>query len=248
LESHLILKGASKTKYTYVIDSDDVFIPTSLSAAWIGMKLSPHLSAISGFPGNFEKLDYAVENINLFSNGEFWKPIGHSDTKALSLYENHYIAASAMVKTETIKNFGGWDDTDKSTWEDWSFYSKLAWNGYTFSLIPAVGYLYRNTPGSMSKTYNRFFGRQRLIRNLNSFSKLDANIILSMLHYIEKEREKNIIIHQQQIIINEKNKSIAKLEKIISKTIQFSFVKKPISKLKSYKEMVLVYRDYLSNK
>lgn len=65
-------------------------------------------------------------------------------------------------------------------WEDWALFSRLAWSGKRFSIVPESGFLYRNTPGSMSKTYSRYFGRRRLVRNIPGLTRLDANIAMSL--------------------------------------------------------------------
>ncbi len=170
------------TKYIYVLDSDDVLLPNTLLHAWVAINLSPSLIAVSGFANYFVQLSEARYDNKLVSRNVFWKPIGNEIAKAVSLFENNFMTANALVKREEVLSVGGWDETDKATWEDWAFYLKLAWSGYKFSLIPIIGYFYRNTPGSMSKTYNRYFGRRRIIRNLTTFSKLDANVIISLMN------------------------------------------------------------------
>ena len=172
----------SRTKYTFFIDSDDLLLPHSLSFAWISMHVNPQLVATSGFAGCFHNFSDTENYLRNIYRGTFWKPIGLSTAKAISLYENQFIAACCLIKTEEIKKLGGWDESDNSTWEDWGFYTRLAWEGYEFSLTPCLGYLHRDTPDSMSKTYNHYFGRRRLIRNLPGFSRMDANILISLIN------------------------------------------------------------------
>ena len=219
----------SKTKYTYYMDSDDVFLPSTLYTAWISMQVSPEMVATSGFPFNFKDENLNAISISTASNSHFWKPIGHNISRAFSLKENHYIAASAFLNNRIIKEFGGWDDSDKTTWEDWAFYTRLAWHNYTFSIIPTIGYLYRDTPNSMSKTYNHFLGRRRLIRNLDIVPKLDANVIYSLINNTDDfQREGD---------------DIKRLKKNISKLMCISIIRSPIKKYQAYKALLNTYRE-----
>lgn len=170
----------SKSPLTFFVDSDDVLLPQTLEEAWAAMSLDASLVAATGFALHFTDLKSLPKNAEPLLDGWFWKPLGVPEAKALAILENQYITANVMVRTERLRELGGWDDTDRSVWEDWALFARLAWSGQRFSLIPSLGYLYRNTPGSMSKTYNKYFGRRRLVRNLAGFSRLDANILFSL--------------------------------------------------------------------
>lgn len=170
----------SKSPLTFFVDSDDVLLPQTLEEAWAAMSLDPALVAATGFALHFSDVKSLPKSAEPLLEGWFWKPLGVPEAKALAILENQYITANVMVRTERLRELGGWDDSDRSVWEDWAFYARLAWSGQRFSLIPSLGYLYRNTPGSMSKTYNKYFGRRRLVRNLAGFSRLDANILFSL--------------------------------------------------------------------
>lgn len=170
----------SQSELTFFVDSDDILLPHTLDEAWAAMSLDPALVAATGFALHFTDLKSLPRSAEPLQDGWFWKPLGVPEAKALAILENQYITANVMVRTARLRELGGWDDTDRSVWEDWGFYSRLAWSGHRFSLIPSLGYLYRNTPGSMSKTYNKYFGRRRLVRNLAGFSRLDANILFSL--------------------------------------------------------------------
>lgn len=170
----------ASNEFIFFIDSDDILCPNALGDTYIAMKLDKDLVATTGFGIYFHDFkDIATDN-SLYKRYGYWKPIGLAEAKALSLHENQFITANTMIRKSILEPTGGWDATDKSTWEDWALFTKLAWQGYKFSLMPDTAYLYRNSPNSMSRTYNRYFGRRRLIRNLPNFSKLDANILFSL--------------------------------------------------------------------
>ncbi|CAB3830713.1 hypothetical protein LMG3410_00742 [Achromobacter aegrifaciens] len=172
----------SNTPYTFFIDSDDLLLPATLEEAWVALQLDPRLVVATGFAVHFSEQGSLPKTPEAARDGWFWKPLGVPEARALAMLENQYLTANVMARTGMLRECGGWDQKDKSTWEDWAFFSKLAWEGKRFSLIPSVGYLYRNTPGSMSKTYNRYFGRRRLIRNIAGMSRLDANALFSLIN------------------------------------------------------------------
>jgi glycosyltransferase involved in cell wall biosynthesis len=172
----------STTPYTFFIDSDDLLLPTTLEEAWIALRLDPSLVVATGFAVHFSDTENLPDMVEPARDGWFWKSLGVPEARALAMLENQYLTANVMARTELLRECGGWDEEDKATWEDWAFFSRLAWEGRRFSLIPSLGYLYRNTPGSMSKTYNRYFGRRRLVRNIAGMSRLDANALFSLIN------------------------------------------------------------------
>lgn len=172
----------SQTPFTFFIDSDDLLLPSTLEEAWTALHLDPMLVVATGFAVHFSDSASLPATPEPAREGWFWKSLGVPQARALALLENQYLTANVMARTALLRECGGWDEQDKSTWEDWAFFSKLAWEGRRFSLIPSLGYLYRNTPGSMSKTYNRYFGRRRLIRNIAGVNKLDANALFSLIN------------------------------------------------------------------
>ncbi|MBC9906804.1 glycosyltransferase [Achromobacter xylosoxidans] len=172
----------SGSELTFFIDSDDVLLRNTLERAVMAMRADPSLLAATGFAIHFTDIDDLRNGAQALREGWFWKALGVPEARALALLENQYITSNVMVRTQPLRDFGGWDESDRSVWEDWAFYSRLAWSGKRFSLIPSAGYLYRNTPSSMSKTYNRYFGRRRLVRNTSGLTRLDANVLYSLVN------------------------------------------------------------------
>lgn len=181
----------SCTRLTYFMDSDDLFLPHTLAHAALAMAIQPvPLLAVSGFPVYFRSLETLPPTVQPYRSGEYWKPLGIAQARTLAIQQNEFIASSAMVNTEVARKAGGWDESDRSTWEDWAFYLKAAWSGYSFLLLPWPGYLYRNTPGSMSKTYNQFFGVRRLVRNLPLLDRFEANALIGLIQSSRHHRPK----------------------------------------------------------
>ena len=172
----------SNSEFTFFVDSDDVLLRNTLETAVTALRADTSLVVATGFAIHFGEALQLKDGAEALREGWFWKALGVPEAKALAMLENQYITANVAVRTQALREFGGWDESDRSVWEDWAFFSRLAWSGKRFSLIPTAGYLYRNTPGSMSKTYNRYFGRRRLVRNTVGMSRLDANVLFSLVN------------------------------------------------------------------
>jgi GT2 family glycosyltransferase len=170
----------SRSEFTYFIDSDDLLLPGALGDSWIAMMNDSELMVVGGFGLYFTDRSRLPKTPELQRQGRFWKPLGIPEARAVSLFQNQFMAANAMVRTRALLDFGSWDDADRSMWEDWALFSRLAWSGKRFCLMPQPTFLYRNTPGSMSKTHSRYFARRRLARNLPMLNRLDATTVLSL--------------------------------------------------------------------
>lgn len=170
----------TKTKYALFVDSDDVLFPHTLAQGLAAHMVSPDLVAVSGLSMYFDGAESMPKTIEPIRQAAYWSPLGVPEAKSISLLENQCIPSCTFVNVEQLRRAGGWDERDKATWEDWALCLHLAWNNFRFSLIPNPGFLYRNTPGSMSKTYNQYLGRRRLIRNIGNLSRLDANVLSTM--------------------------------------------------------------------
>ena len=174
--------------YIFFIDSDDVLLPNTLQDALIALLIDQKCVAATGFAVYLREPKAPVLNLPDLKNADFWMPLGTDRARALSIFENQYLTANAMIRASTYREIGGWDASDRSMWEDWALYSRLAWEGKSFTIIPAAGYLYRYSSGSMSKTYSRYEGRRRLIRNLPFATPLDANVLYSLVNGAGSER------------------------------------------------------------
>lgn len=172
----------AKTDYVYCIDSDDVFTKNSLLDVLICASLNKEYIAISGFPQTFTQLGSVLSSVRPLTKGEYWKFLGTKYARSISMKENQFISASCLVKRSRVMDLGGWDESDRSTQEDLAFFNKLAWSDKEIGLVPDIGYFYRDTPGSMSKTYNLYLGRRRQIRNIPKITRLDASVILSLIN------------------------------------------------------------------
>lgn len=189
----------AQTPFVFFVDSDDILLPHALFTAWTALKLNSNWVVTSGIYFQFEDSATNLDLPQQARMGRYEKGLGISGAKAFALVENQYISGNSMVRTEAIREAGGWDESDKATWEDYAFYTRLAWMNRDFSLIPTPLFLYRNAPGSMSKSYNRAFGRRRIVRSIPVLSKQDAAIILSLMHR-GREVDLDISAFEKQLI------------------------------------------------
>lgn len=182
------------TRLAYFMDSDDLFMPHTLAHAALAIAVQPTPTlAVSGYPVSFESIERLPRDVTPYRFGHYWKPLGISGARTLAMHQNEFIAASSMVYVPEARRLGGWDESDRATWEDWAFYLKAAWSGASFLLMPEPGYFYRNTPGSMSKTYSAYFGMRRLARNLPVFDRFEANALLGLIQHQPKTEQQNIV-------------------------------------------------------
>ena len=174
--------------FIFFLDSDDCLLRHTLQESLIALLLDKRRVAATGFAVYLRAPGSPHVETHALKKADFWMPLGTEKARALALFENQFLTANAMVRADVYRSLGGWDARDRSMWEDWALYSRLAWEGYEFSLVPSAGYLYRTSAGSMSKTYSQYGGRRRLIRNLPFATRLDANVIYSLVNGAGSER------------------------------------------------------------
>jgi glycosyltransferase involved in cell wall biosynthesis len=171
----------SKTSLIFFIDSDDVLLPHALAHSGLAMSMQEQPTlAVSGFAVYFESAKDLPSDVGYFSSGRYWKPLGVPEARTLALAQNEFITANSLVNREVAVALGGWDESDKSLWEDYAFYLKATWTDKSVLLFPWPACMYRVTPGSMARTYNKYLGIRRLVRNLPILSKPEANILVSL--------------------------------------------------------------------
>jgi glycosyltransferase involved in cell wall biosynthesis len=172
----------SRTLYTYFIDSDDVLLPHAIATCLSALSRIPEpLAALSGFPFDFYGGMHMAANSHDLRHSPYWKPLGIPDARVISLFKNEFLPAGAMVNTDIARSHGGYNDKSKAAWEDWEFYLKLAWTDASFALLPIPTYLYRITPGSMNRTYNKFHALRRLPLSLPLPNTHEGNWLIGLV-------------------------------------------------------------------
>jgi glycosyltransferase involved in cell wall biosynthesis len=180
----------SSTKYTFLFDSDDVFLPWTMSDALVALESNPTLILTAGFivhtndPKSI-KLKQSTPTLS-------WMPLGVPQSRVLSARNHEFGPACVLLRTAAFQAVEYWDKTDKSSWDDYAFYTKLAWSEQAFCLTPTLSYLYRKTQGSVSQTYNIYFGKRRVIRSMEgkvNLTRLDALILQNLTRQVVSEKE-----------------------------------------------------------
>lgn len=200
-QNNLGLSGArntalnnTQTKYLMVIDSDDLFLPSTLIDCWLNLELNTHLVLTMGFFIYFKNNDYINYLPKIVHGENIIKVLGTNLAKAIGLYKNEYPPSACMLNINKIISITGWDDTNKYQWEDWAFYNKIAWSGYQFNIIPYLGVLYRIHAKSMSRTYSKYLGNRKVIASVPIITKLDMSIIKGLMS-INLTRKEEQLIH-----------------------------------------------------
>jgi hypothetical protein len=109
--------------------------------------------------------------------GFFHSPLGTEKARVLGLYENRFLLSCSAFRTEKLSKLGGWDESDKSMWEDWALWLRLSWLGESLVLIGAVTFAYRQRPDSMSKTYDMTLSTRRILRSAQVLKPYEVNMI-----------------------------------------------------------------------
>ncbi|MBD2750014.1 glycosyltransferase [Microvirga sp. BT688] len=112
-------------------------------------------------------------NYNFYPHvGYVYRPIGTGLIAGLT--DNHFGHANSGFKIDTLRNIGGWDESDKTKYEDWALYLRLAARGCRISIIPQAGCLYRVRSSSMVRTYNTWPAWKRLARSIDVLPRYES--------------------------------------------------------------------------
>lgn len=174
--------GVVDTEYVFFLDSDDVILPNAIVSMLTAFFNDDSLSAVAGIYPHFYSNSEISSVGDYIKNGNFWRALGVPEARSIAMLQNEFICANACFRVKDLLKMGGWPEGHKSMWEDWSLFLSMAWSGFKFTLIPEIVGGYRQVDGSMSRTYNPYFGRQRIKRSIPVMTHLDADRIISLMH------------------------------------------------------------------
>jgi glycosyltransferase involved in cell wall biosynthesis/GT2 family glycosyltransferase len=174
--SHRGLAGArnaglalAETPYVCVHDNDDVISNHFLGIATAILDQNPDIAAVTSW-------------YSYFRDGESWafrdyanrsyRPAGQDLGCGLS--ENVFGGALAVYRTNVLKTLGGWNAGTEAMWEDWELFVRMTVAGHKIWVIPREMFLCRHRPGSMSRTYSRFWGSLRLTAAFQNLPQSEA--------------------------------------------------------------------------
>ncbi len=157
------------TDYFINIDSDNIPKTDLVKLCVNFLKNHPDVSVITTFPENFDdKSTWEIQDNNL---PIYWP---HGASVIMGQITNFSGDGTAGYNTQLIRSIGGWDDSDKSMWEDWSLFLKVISCNMKIGVIPRSLFLYRVRPDSMLRNYKEFPAQQRLARNTLGITRFDA--------------------------------------------------------------------------
>jgi glycosyltransferase involved in cell wall biosynthesis len=174
----------SKSDYVVTLDSDDIVSNFYIEHLLKAIKLNPDSIGITPYLSDFKD---SKDNPSLFNpNAYEYHPTGNFLSTSF-LPSNFYGSASAIFRRKRLIDVtGGWDSSDKSMWEDWALYIKLKSIGQDIQVLPEKLYFYRVREDSMVRTYSKYEGVNRLIRNFDSMPVLDSYVLYAQQKYIDE--------------------------------------------------------------
>ena len=174
-----------KTKYVINIDSDDVPLTDFVHDIVNLLERNPSYwvagPALEGFQNGEDDWKKAVPNRYQYA--------GFAEGCISSQINNYLGHANSGFRTDMLRRVGGWDDSDKSMWEDWALYLKISSVGGKIGIIPRTGCLYRVRTESMLRTYSKFPAEQRLARGLVTLPMYDAVRLRGMMRELEESQQ-----------------------------------------------------------
>lgn len=175
--------AAASTDYVINVDSDDVPLNDFVRDIVCCLEAQPHYAAAVPYLKTFnEDADF---NLQVFG-GDVFRPLG--DGVVVAQLDNVLGHANSGYRVSVLRALGGWDETEKSMWEDWALFLKLTSSGHRIGVIPKIGCLYRVRKNSMLRTYKVWPAMRRLARNMEALPRFDSFRLQSaMRHWRDEE-------------------------------------------------------------
>lgn len=161
--------AAAESDYVINVDSDDVPLPEFVRDIVRTLDRNPRCAASVPYLMAFE--DGQDFNVPRFG-GYVYRPLG--DGVIASQLDNNLGHANSGYRVSVLRQLGGWDESEKSMWEDWALYLRIVSSGYRIGVIPKIGCLYRVRVASMLRTYKVWPAMRRLARNVEGLPKFDS--------------------------------------------------------------------------
>ncbi|GAA0832985.1 glycosyltransferase family 2 protein [Cupriavidus pauculus] len=179
--------NAANTEYVINVDSDDIPLNDFVRNIVRRLDAEPRCAAAVPYLKAFdEEADF---NKQVFG-GYVYRPLG--DGVIASQLDNNLGHANSGYRTGVVRELGGWDESEKSMWEDWALFLKLVSSGYRIGIIPQVDCLYRVRKQSMLRTYKVWPAMRRLARNMGGLPRYENfRLQAVMRHTLEAGRAKD---------------------------------------------------------
>lgn len=191
---------AANTEYVINVDSDDVplndfvrNIVHRLDADSVCAAAVPYLKAFD------EETDFNKQKFDSY----VYRPLG--DGVIVAQLDNNLGHANSGYRTSVIRALGGWDESDKSMWEDWALYLKLVSSGYRIGVIPQTDCLYRVRKQSMLRTYKVWPAMRRLARNTAGLPRYESFRLQAVMRHAREEAHAMRAMHSELLRVREEH-------------------------------------------
>lgn len=160
---------AANSEYVINVDSDDVPLSDFVRNIVLRLDVEPRCAAAVPY---LKAFDEAADFNERTFGGYVYRPLG--DGVVASQLDNNLGHANSGFRTSIVRALGGWDESEKSMWEDWALFLKLVSSGHRIGIIPQADCLYRVREQSMLRTYKVWPAMCRLARNMGGLSRYES--------------------------------------------------------------------------
>ena len=123
--------AAARTPYVLQLDSDNLLEPTAAEKWWWYLQSHPRAAFVKGFSVGFDAQTY------------LWRDGFHNPKAFLT---SNPVDATSMIRVESHRRAGGYDETMREGLEDWDFWMRCAAAGEWGATVPEFLDWYRRRP------------------------------------------------------------------------------------------------------
>lgn len=214
------------TKYLVNIDSDDVVGNDFLFDYVNFMEEHPGYSACTSGLESFVDSD----GWNRRPAQSTYSYVGLGSCFILGVSKNIFGHAGSCVNTNDARKIGGWDESDRSKWEDWAFFLKMTSSGMNIFNFPKTNYFYRVSPGSMARTYANYPAEMRIARNISGLSIWESHRLYAFIKDEAEHTSGSMHYHEPDTLTYRVAKRISRvmskspaLKRVVRKSINSSW-------------------------
>jgi glycosyltransferase involved in cell wall biosynthesis len=171
----------AKGEYTLFLDADDTVLPCMAEVVNDAINSSTPPDVLYTNYNRIDENDQFLESVTCID-------ISADPFRFLSK-QNHLAVPATVCRTSTIRELGGFDISFRAS-EDWEMWLREALAGKRFFLNPTIAANYRQTPGSMSKSFGRMFRSTLKIESKfkEAFKKVDeGNRFVRLDHTLDRD-------------------------------------------------------------
>lgn len=183
----------------------------------------------SAIPSAFnEETDFNEQKFDSY----VYRPLG--DGMIVAQLDNNLGHANSGYRTSVIRALGGWDESDKSMWEDWALYLKLVRQDTALALFQCSDCMYRVRKQSMLRTYKVWPAMRRLARNTAGLPRYESFRLQAVMRHAREEEHAMRAMHSELLRIREEHavltaelnrRSVRAARSIVARLVKFPRVR-----------------------